>query len=113
MAIKKETCLYEVLLRFGPEGFRGAHVQDLERIVEGDKVHAETPALTRAVTLEEVGQYIGAENAKLIEAADAEKARADAAEARAEELEGALADERAAREAAEAKLQQIASAISG
>lgn len=42
MAIEKTTHLYEVLIRFGPDGnVRGAHQQSVERITDGDTVLSE------------------------------------------------------------------------
>ncbi len=34
MAITEQTHLYEVLLRFGPEGLTGAHQRNLSRLVD-------------------------------------------------------------------------------
>jgi hypothetical protein len=81
MAIKKTTHLYEILIRFDGGGYKGSHVIDLERVTDGNTVYAENPGVARPVTLEEVGDLLGAETTRLIEQLDREIARADAAEA--------------------------------
>ena len=99
MALKKSTDLYEVLVRFGPEGYRGAHVIDAETVMDGDEVlaHREHPA--RPVTKAELGSLLGARNATLIEAADKAIIERDKANDERDDAKHAamLANERAAK----------------
>jgi len=99
MPITRETRPYEILVRFNPDGFQGAHVIDFDLFLEDGK-HVGTPTIgqARAITQAEVGDILGSQNALLIEAAQAardEKAEAvsarSAAEARVAVLEAALA----------------------
>jgi len=105
MAIERNTLLYELLVRLGPDGFLGAHAIDLERVTDGDEVIAERELPARPLSELEAGTILGAENARMVEQLAAEQiataaqrvraenaeARADAAEARAAQLEAALA----------------------
>lgn len=120
MEVERQTTLYEVLVRFGPEGLRGAHAMDLERLIDTDTgdVISEQEGKARPITVEEVGELLGTENAALLEAVDKEKSRAAAIEANAADLvrtvaslEDQLAAERAGRAAAETKLASIASLL--
>jgi hypothetical protein len=70
MTIERTSHLHEILIRFGPDGYRGAHVIDLERVVDGGELISERELPARPVTQAEIGPIIGAENARLIEAAD-------------------------------------------
>lgn len=66
--IEKRTHLYEVLLRFDEHGFKGAHVRDLETVVETETgaAIAVREGEARAVTLAECGPLIGEANAGFI-----------------------------------------------
>lgn len=79
MALAKNTHLYEVLIRFGPDGYRGAHVIDLELITDGDEIVSGKELPARPLTKAEIGPIIGATNAKLIEAADQARAEKEVA----------------------------------
>lgn len=98
MALKKTTHLYEVMLRFGADGFQAAHMVEIETVTEGERVISATELPAQPVTEKEARSLIGAQSAKLVETAD--KARAAAHEAdkraaadreKAEELERDLA----------------------
>jgi len=122
MARRLETCLYEILLRFDADGLRGAHVQDLDRILDGDEVVSEIPSPARAVTVAEVGDLLGKENVEFIgkavehrEAVEQARDRAAEAEARASQLAtqleamaGQLADAQAQVAARESQLEALA-----
>lgn len=85
MALKKQTSLYEILVRFGPKGFVGAHAIDMEEVIDGKEVHSAKELPPRPVTEAEFKELLGAQTAKLIEAADAARAERDEhAKARAE-----------------------------
>lgn len=79
MTLKKSTDLYEVLVRFGPDGFVGAHVIEAETVHEGKDVLAFKELPARPVTKAEIGGLLGANTAKLIEAADIARAERDQA----------------------------------
>lgn len=100
MALKKTTALYEMLIRFGPDGYIGAHVIDAETVTDGGEVIAHKSLPARPVTKSELGSLLGANNAKLIEAADAARAERD----QAREAEGAA---RVAAEKAETARSQL------
>lgn len=67
--IEKTSFLYEVLLRFGPDGLSGAHAIDMVRIVDtgSGEVIAENEELARPITQAEVSDILGAETAGMIE----------------------------------------------
>lgn len=93
MTITKNVSLYEILIRFNAGGFQGAHVIEREEIVEGGEVLSARELPARPVTAKEVGTYLGKQNAKLIQSADA--ARADTDTAKAEQAEAQRAAEKA------------------
>lgn len=101
MTIEKTVRPYEVLVRFGRAGFQGAHVQDIEEVVEGDEVLAARILPARPLTEAEVGDVVGGEAARLIEAVEATRLQAQADAAAAAEARAALETLRAAREAAD------------
>lgn len=125
---ERTTSLYEILIRFNEDGFQGAHVKDLETIREGAEVLLARESDPRPVTLKEVGEHVGKESAKLIEAADAARALAKQHEAAANDAvakvesaevaalaraEAAEADAKAKIETAEAvATARIAAAVS-
>lgn len=109
MQVERETTLYEILLRFGPDGLQGAHVIDRERLIDrdtGDVLKDET-GKARAVTAAEVGVYLGAKNAALLEAVAVAEARVAELDQALAEQKAAIEPERAARKAAERKLAAI------
>ena len=57
--MKRETFLYEVMLRFGPEGLVGAHQIDLERVSDGEEIVAEKELPATAITSEQATALIG------------------------------------------------------
>lgn len=92
MAISRKTFLYEVLMRFGPEGLQGVHAIDLEQIVEGKTVHAETALPARPVEPAELAALIGEKATDLIEQVSAALAEADVQRSRADAAEQRLTD---------------------
>lgn len=110
MAMARNTSLYELLARFGPSGYLGAHAIDLERVTDGDELVAERELPARSITQAEFGAMLGAQSAALIEAADEARAEAAAAiaerDATAQSLETAQA-RIAALEAENAQLRAI------
>src|SRR4051794_27402215 len=104
MATDRTKCIYEILIRFDADGFRGAHVKDLETIMEDGEVLVQRETDPRPATLEEVGQYLGKESAKLIEAAAVARAEAGDATSRVEAAE-------AGQKQAEAALDRAAEAL--
>ncbi len=85
MTIKKTSHLYELLIRFGPDGFQGAHMKDLETVADGSEIISQRVLDPRAITEAEAGTLIGKESAKLVEAATAARAEAEAATAERDE----------------------------
>lgn len=83
MALTTRTRLYEILVRFGPSGFQGAHAIDIDEIVDGDEVKAAKELPARPITSAEMSEMLGNHSAALIEAADAARAAAREADARA------------------------------
>lgn len=77
MAAKIRTRLYEVLIRFGPEGFSGAHVVDVDEMVDGKTVIPVREHLPRPVTAAELGELLTPQVAKLMEEVNATRAFAD------------------------------------
>lgn len=108
MAIDKETHLYEILVRFGPEGYRGSHVQDLIRVIDTEtgQVYSEQPTDARPVTKAEIGSLIGAKNAGLIEELEREKTARLEAEAERDALVAERDDATQRLEKARAALMQ-------
>jgi esterase/lipase superfamily enzyme len=93
MTIERKAFLYEILIRFDSDGLKGIHAVDLERIVEGDTLHAENALPARPVTPEELAGLIDEKATALFDqvsaaraAADEQRARADAAEERLAEI---------------------------
>lgn len=84
MAYDKRTYLYEILLRFGPEGLAGSHVIDMEEVYDtktGEVLTAKELE-ARPIAADEVGEYLGKANAKAVEdLAAAQQALADEREA--------------------------------
>lgn len=78
MAITRTSFLYEILLRFNANGYQGAHVIDLEQVIEDGNVISERELPARPITEAEIGTIIGAQSAALVEAADAARAEARA-----------------------------------
>lgn len=113
--LEKSKILYEILLRFGPEGFRGAHVMDCEIITEDGVLKAEVPGAPRPCTLEEVGIFLGDKNAELLECVQTETSRAaeaiDQADAVKNEAAAVVASAEQERDAALAKLQAARQAL--
>lgn len=70
MSLKKTATLYEILVRFDANGYRGAHVIDLETVTDGDEVIAERPLAPRPVEPAEVKTILGAQNARMIQSTD-------------------------------------------
>lgn len=69
MAYDKRTYLYEILLRFGPEGLAGSHVIDMEEVYDtktGEVLTAKELE-ARPIAADEVGEYLGKANAKAVE----------------------------------------------
>lgn len=112
MQVEHRTYVYEVLIRFDADGYRGSHVKDVEEWYDPEtgKVINAVEADPRPVTEQELADLIGAANAKAIEDFDsvldvrsadlkqqAEQHRldAEAANARAAAAEAALAEARA------------------
>lgn len=92
MSITRKTFLYEVLIRFGPDGLRGIHAIDMEQIVEGDVVHAETAQPARPVGREDLADLVGEQATNLIEQVTAALAEVEAQRARADAAEQLLAE---------------------
>lgn len=93
MAITKTTFLYEILVRFGPDGYRGSHVLDLEKVVDGAEILVERVLPARPITEAEVGELLGGKVAALIEQLDAANARIAELETPVSELEEEEEDE--------------------
>lgn len=102
MTVTTKTFLHEVFIRLGPDGFRGAYAQDLT--VDVDEAGGFVPeshrlGRNRPLTLEDLTPLIGAEQAAIVVGAQAEAARADAAEAELEAARSRIAELEAALEA--------------
>lgn len=99
MGLKKQKHLYEILLRFDADGFRGAHVVDLETITDDGEIVSAKELPARPITEEEVGSIIGSTNAKVIEQADAALAARHAMELERDNAKqsASVANERAAK----------------
>lgn len=67
MGISKTTHLYEVLLRFGPDGLVAAHQKNLERVADDEtgQVYFESETLPVAITARQAQEAIGKESAML------------------------------------------------
>lgn len=65
-----QTFLYEILIRFDADGYRGAHVIDLQTVTDGEEVLAAKPLDPRPVDPAEVGQILGENSARLIQSTD-------------------------------------------
>lgn len=119
MTHRVETYLYEILVRFGPDGYAGSHVVDLVRTIDeaSGELVGEATTKARPLTSEEVGELIGFKNAELIQQLDAvRKDHADAERRLAEteaDLTAQLNTERSAREAAEKRLERLAAVMAG
>ncbi|WP_435656101.1 hypothetical protein [Brucella pituitosa] len=68
MALERKKYLYEVLLRFHPQGFAGAHQIHAEQIVDSDTgdVLSETAGMAEPVTDDAVSTLIGSESLALL-----------------------------------------------
>lgn len=72
MAITEQTHLYEVLLRFGPEGLTGAHQRGLTRLVdEAGNVLMEREGAPEALTPDALAGLMTAQTADLLVQLDA------------------------------------------
>ena len=72
MAITEQTHLYEVLLRFGPEGLTGAHQRGLTRLVdEAGNVLMEREGAPEALTPDALAGLMTAQTADLLAQLDA------------------------------------------
>ncbi len=95
--MKADTFLYELLIRFSPDGFQGAHAKDIARMTDDDgKVVSDTELPPRPVTEAEFRKLLGAQNAKLTEAAQKanhDRAVAEAAREKAEAQQSKTAGE--------------------
>jgi chromosome segregation ATPase len=79
MAITEQTYLYEVMLRFGPEGLTGAHQRGLTRLVdEAGNVLMEREGAPEALTPDALAGLMTAQTADLLAQLDA-MVEADAA----------------------------------
>lgn len=79
MAITEQTYLYEVMLRFGPEGLTGAHQRGLTRLVdEAGNVLMEREGAPEALTPDALAGLIDSQTADLLVQLDA-MVEADAA----------------------------------
>lgn len=106
MPIEKKIHLYEILIRLGPDGYKGSHAIDLEIVEDTETsevlVQKESPA--RPITLKEAGKLLGDKFTGVVEKLEAERARA-----------ASLADDldatKAQLEAATEKLARISAAL--
>lgn len=113
MAIERKKDLYEILIRFGPEGLSGAHAIDLERVIdtETSELLAERQGAARPITLEEVGAYLGEKNAALIESLEGARAEVDRLGSALAETQAELDRRSAELATAEARLAAVAGAL--
>ena len=77
MTIKRKRFLYDITIRFGPSGFRGAHAIDLDQVCDGDEVISEKETAARSITEVEFQSLLGGQSAALIEAADSARRERD------------------------------------
>ena len=77
MTIQRKRFLYDITLRFGPSGFRGAHAIDLDQVCDGDEVISEKETAARSITEIEFQSLLGGQTAALIEAADSARRERD------------------------------------
>lgn len=66
MALKLQTYLYEVLLRFDASGLRGAHQIRVEAIMDGTNQKSLTELPAEAIDPETLTSLVGETSAKLI-----------------------------------------------
>ncbi len=70
MPIVRNKFLYDLTVRFGPSGFKGAHAIDLEQVSDGEEVISEKEMPARPITEAEFSTLLTGQTAALIEAAD-------------------------------------------
>lgn len=115
-----KTYLYEILVRFGPDGLTGAHVKDMHEFtnpVSGRPMFDE--GLARPIAVEECGEYLTPAVANAVaKLADREEAFAALREQAKAELEGevrkaneGIAAEREALEAERAEVRKLRDAL--
>ncbi len=68
MALERSKYLYEVLLRFRPNSFAGAHQIYVEQIVDSEtgEILSETAGMAEPVSDEAISELIGSENFVLL-----------------------------------------------
>jgi chromosome segregation ATPase len=122
MTIERKRFLYDITLRFGPSGFRGAHAIDLDQICDGDEVISEKETAARSITEVEFRSLLGGQTAELIEAADSARRdrdirvaealnRQDEAEKKQNSAELQLKSKEAELSATKAKLDETKAAL--
>lgn len=133
MTIERRASLYEVLIRFDANGYKGSHVIDIDEVFDADtgEIHSARELPARPITQAELGPLLGEATAGLIEGTEAavaervaellaecEKMRADtaaaideyrqAAEVSRAEADAARAEAAEATRRAEATSNQVA-----
>lgn len=111
--MKTISYLYELLIRFGPDGLRGAHAIDMIRVTEGKTVLTENELPARAVSVEEFAELLGEGNAKCLETATTAMAGRDAAVSERRAMAELLAEAVDARENADRNAATLAEHLSG
>lgn len=108
----KQTFLYELLIRLGPDGYVGGHAVDLVRFTDDTdgELIADRESPPRAVTLQEASDLLGAESAALLVQLSNLTAELAAAQGRAEQAEAAAEVATARADVAESALQAVQSA---
>lgn len=97
MALTKRVALYEILIRLTDRGgVAGAHVVEIEHVIDGDEIVTSKVLSPRGITAAEVGEVIGETNAGLF--AEIDKLRADLSAAETAKIEAETARDAAVSE---------------
>lgn len=65
-----KTFLYEILIRFDADGYRGSHVIDLQQVTDDGEILASKPLDPRPVEPAEVREILGDNAARMIQSTD-------------------------------------------
>lgn len=113
MTLQKTNRLYEVLVRFAPDGnIQGAHQIFMERVMDGEDVLSEKPGSAIPINPESVSSVIEESVAAVIADNAALRAAIQTRDEEAEALAGELAARFAEIESLKAQVTQLKSAAS-
>lgn len=111
MALEEKEYLYQILVRLGPDGVEGISATDANAILRDGAPVQVVPGDPRPIEAAEVKALLGAETAKLLAEASAQRQRADQAEAERDAVTVAAEEARVEAERAESIAQECIRAL--